>query len=64
MADPVDVLSALVLRPGDKVLVAVADEHLSNERADNMARSLGEHFPDVGFVIIGGATIAVQRAEP
>lgn len=50
----------IVLRPGDKVLVALASEPTADEAAA-MARTLRKSFPRVDFVIVGGvAGIAVQ----
>lgn len=47
-------LGALVLHPGDRVLVAVGD--VTAARARDLAAALRERFPDVEFVIAAGVT--------
>jgi hypothetical protein len=50
----------IVLRPGDKVLVALVEDP-SPEDAHQLAASLRKSFPRVEFVLVGGiAGLAVQ----
>lgn len=46
----------LVLRPGDKVLVTLADDAPPPETAAAVADALRKHFPGVDFLIATGIT--------
>lgn len=52
--------AAIVLRPGDKVLVTFADDPTPAE-ADDLARGLKKSFPGVEFTFLTGVTgLAIQ----
>lgn len=57
------VVEGLVIRPGDKVLIAVPKE-ITLDQAQGLADDLREKFPGVDFGVLVGATgMAVQRAQ-
>lgn len=59
MADPV----FLVLRPGDRVLIALVDEPTEHE-AVQYTGQLGAAFPGTEFTVIGGvAGLVVQPPD-
>lgn len=61
-AEPVP-SAAIVLQPGDQVLVAMAQSNLTREQADLMRTQLAGRFPDVEFTFLAGvAALAVQHA--
>jgi hypothetical protein len=58
-----DAVSALVLRPDDRVLIGMASVGLTREDVHAMQDQLRARFPDVEFTIVAGVTgMAVQRA--
>jgi len=50
-----------VLKPGDKVLVALTEDRTDDDIV-LMRRVLHEQFPDVLFVVVEGANIVVDDA--
>lgn len=56
--------SAVVIRPGDRVLVALRDADWRDDDLDRMEAQISAQFPGVRFVVVHGvAALAVQRAE-
>jgi hypothetical protein len=55
---------AIVLYPGDRVLVSLHVPALSQKEAHDLQEKLGERFPGVTFTLItGAAQLAVMRGE-
>lgn len=56
--------TALVVRPGDRVLIALRHMHLELSEAEGMRDELLERFPGVEFSVIGGVEqVVVQRDD-
>lgn len=53
------VQSALVVRPGDRVLLTVGPGHTPTECIALRDR-LAEHFPDVQWTVVAGVTAVVK----
>lgn len=55
MAEPVEVriVEAMTVKPGDRVLLRIEDGIDASE-AQRLKDALGDHFPGVHFVVIGG----------
>lgn len=61
---PVRVVEALVVRPGDHLLVTVPDDRgLDPAGVERLRDSLREHFPGVEVTVLAGASVALHRAE-
>jgi hypothetical protein len=58
----VELASAVTVRPGDTLLVAV-DRPLSREQAEQYAASLKERMPLVQICVLEAAQLAVYRPE-
>jgi hypothetical protein len=56
----VEVAEALIIRPGDKLLVRV-DVHTSRERAMDLRDELKERLPEVEVCVIAAEQLAVFR---
>ena len=59
-----DAVSALVLRPGDRVLVGLSIDVMAREDLQEIVRQLHDRFPGVEFTVVSGVTgLAVQRED-
>ncbi len=55
----------LVVRPGDSLVVVVADREISPEEVGDLSDRLREALPGVNVVLVSAAAqLAVCRAEP
>jgi hypothetical protein len=52
MPDVEEITSALVIRPGDVLLVGLAAERLTNEQADMFKREIKAKLPDLADVVL------------
>jgi hypothetical protein len=63
--DPLDRIEhAVVIKPGDRVLLTLCDANLSHANAHDMRDRLAERFPGAEFTFIAGITgIAIAEHE-
>lgn len=60
----VEAAEGLIVRPGDKVLLAIRDLGLvSQATIEDMQKRLAARFPDVEFTFVMADSIAVQRED-
>jgi hypothetical protein len=60
----IEVAEALILKPGDRVLLLLRDGyHWTREFVDQANRVLGERFPDVTFGFVDGVERAVIERD-
>lgn len=63
MAEPTEIREALVIRPGDKLIVRV---NQATTRADvgRLVDNLADRFPDTEVTVIAAEQLAAIRPEP
>jgi hypothetical protein len=61
-ADPAEIAEALVIHPGDKLLVRVDAAHAFPDQVDELLDDLRKRFPECGVTIIAAEQLAVIRA--
>lgn len=59
----IDAVKAAVIRPDDTVLLALARDDYPPDSLHEITGQLAEHFPGAKFVLIAGATVAIQRGD-
>ena len=52
--------SATILKPGDKVLLVVA-QMLSQRQADNLSQRIADRFPGIDFAFVSGVEDVVVK---
>jgi hypothetical protein len=62
VADLLDVIEAIVLRPGDTLVVRVS-AGATLQQADELKARARELLPDVGVVVIGAEQLVVHRPD-
>jgi len=58
-------VEALTLQPGDRVLLRVDPQHVSQEVTERLGQLLNERYPDVEFTVLAvpGQAVVMPREE-